>query len=239
MRVNELYGPVLQGEGVSIGTPVLFIRMAMCNLHCLWCDSSQTWNFEGTKFDHDYEKKVKMKDEVHDMTVEQVRSWINDTCIQQKVKRVVLSGGEPLLQQKELAELMRLSPVSFEIETNGTIMPSMDFDGLITQYNVSPKLQNSGNPLKLRYQAASLKFFAQSPKAYFKYVVNSEEDMREIIEHIVELAIPHERILLMPLGHTQETQAKSLPVVEQLCLKYGFRLSPRLHVLMHDYQRKI
>jgi organic radical activating enzyme len=70
-------------------------------------------------------------------------------------KNIILTGGEPMMQQERLSDLMALLKelirgVRFETETNGTISPTPEFDALIDQYNVSPKLSNSNNPKKLR-----------------------------------------------------------------------------------------
>jgi organic radical activating enzyme len=43
----------LQGEGVSVGLPAVFIRASRCNLHCVWCDTDHTWNFTGTPWPHE------------------------------------------------------------------------------------------------------------------------------------------------------------------------------------------
>ena len=66
IRVNEIFGPTIQGEGSTVGKPCFFLRVAGCNLHCGWCDTYYTWNYEGTTFsnEHEFGEKVKMDDEV-------------------------------------------------------------------------------------------------------------------------------------------------------------------------------
>jgi 7-carboxy-7-deazaguanine synthase len=239
LRVNEMYGPVLQGEGPSLGTPVLFVRLAGCNLHCRWCDTPYTWNYEGTTFDvpHDFAPKSKMAEEVHEKDPEEVARWIAE----KGVRRVVFSGGEPMIQQKAMAEAMGLcaESVEFEVETNGTFVPDAATDAQVDQYNVSPKLAHSGNATILRRNPKALAWFAESAKAYFKFVVSSEEDMPEVLRMIDEFRIPLKRALLMPKGHTKEEQDRNKRTVYGLCLKHGLRYTPRLHIDLFGSERGI
>lgn len=225
----------LQGEGLSIGTPAIFLRTAGCNLHCFWCDTDYTWNWEGTSFTHrrdddpTYHKFNKSE--------RSLKISVEDCCseiLQHPCSRMVLTGGEPLLQQKELTNLMKTLNLtrSFqsEVETNGTIVPTPDFDAQIVQYNVSPKLENSQNPKSLRCNEEALRWFAQSPKASFKFVLSDPSDVEEILELVAEFNIPKSRVLWMPEGGTVEQLNKNAVWLTELCQKHGIRFSDRLHI---------
>lgn len=101
MKVAEIFRS-LQGEGIHQGKPCLFIRLAGCNLHCRWCDTSYAQN-------GGIEMSV-------DSILEHARS-LNSSY-------VCITGGEPLLQADELEQLLvslSLKGAAIDIETNGTI----------------------------------------------------------------------------------------------------------------------
>ena len=179
--MNEIFGPTIQGEGKSAGQDVVFLRLAMCNLHCIWCDTPHTWNWEGTKFAHpekfDQEKEVHLEDA--QSIVEVLENLALDT-----IRTVIVSGGEPLLQQKALVPLFEElweKQWWIEVETNGTVTPSADMLMLVDQFNVSPKLSNSEDPFKLRWKKKALAVLAKSWKTNFKFVVESPKDIPEIL----------------------------------------------------------
>ena len=140
-----------------------------------------------------------------------------------------------MMQQAALTELMlALRAISadyrFETETNGTLSPTPAFDAQIDQYNVSPKLENSGNPKRLREKPAAFRFFAQSPKANFKFVLSDEKDLPEVLELANTYSITPEKTWLMPEGNTPSTLAKRRKWLVEICKKYGFHYSDRLHI---------
>ncbi|HLE24068.1 MAG TPA: radical SAM protein, partial [Thermodesulfobacteriota bacterium] len=101
MKISEIFFSI-QGEGVEIGLPTVFVRLFACDLRCTWCDSM--YAVEGTDF--------------KEMAIEDVRAEIE----RYSCKRVCFTGGEPLIQQKELEILAKdLVHYGYEIilETSG------------------------------------------------------------------------------------------------------------------------
>lgn len=238
MFVNEIYGPTIQGEGKSAGREVIFVRLAGCNLACFWCDTPYTWNWQGTKFAH--KDKFEKAKEVHEMTVGDIFKQVKR--LSKDVKAIVISGGEPMLQQTELTQLLAVLKANdywVEIETNGTIAPTKEFFDLIDQINCSPKLPTSGvdNPEKKRIIKKALIALAASSKVNFKFVVTGIDDIFEI--SLLHKQFYFRDVYLMPEGRTAAEQRERMGLVQQLCQKYSFKFSPRLHVLKWDTQRKV
>ena len=96
MKVNEIFYS-LQGEGAHTGTPAIFIRFASCNLRCPFCDT----NF----------------DKYNELS----KSAILDAIKEYPAQLVVLTGGEPTLQDlAPLIDDLHKAGKFVAIETNGT-----------------------------------------------------------------------------------------------------------------------
>lgn len=242
LRVNEIF-TTFQGEGVSIGRPVTFLRLAMCNLQCRWCDTWYTWNFgKGDGAEERFgSKTVKRENEVHHMYVEDVAKKL----LELKTKNLVISGGEPMIQQEQLIALFDVIRDTWpyyphiEVETNGTLPLINDFDAWINQINCSPKLASSGNALAARLKPSVLRAYKETDKAFFKFVITNEDDVAEVLDMREAIGIPHERIYLMPQGKTKAEQEAWQGRVAQIAQENGFNFSPRLHILLYDSQRAI
>jgi organic radical activating enzyme len=235
----------LQGEGVSVGAPAVFVRLSLCNLHCVWCDTDHTWNFEGTPWKHEKDgvagyAKHRKEDVIVTMSADEVAEIVRGFGC----RRVVLTGGEPLLQEAGLVGLMEAlrgegGEWFFEIETNGTVMPGAGFLGLIGQMNVSPKLANSGMSEDLRLKPTVLTGLAATGKAWFKFVVRDERDISEIRVLLDRAEIPGNRVILMSEGRTVEALDKTAAWLAERCRDLGFRFSDRLHVRLWGDRRGV
>jgi 7-cyano-7-deazaguanosine (preQ0) biosynthesis protein QueE len=216
----------LQGEGVTIGTPTVFLRLAMCNLTCGWCDTKYTWDWE--HFDY--------KTEVVSLDTDVVR----DTVLAFDCPHLVITGGEPLLQQAELAPLisqLKEKGFYFEVETNGTIVPIPELTRDIDQWNVSPKLATSDNPVDRREIPCALESFREMPGAHFKFVVVEPRDVDEVCGLRDRYRLPPDRIILLPEGTTVNAVQARSQWVSEACVREGFRFSTRLHILLWGDKR--
>ncbi|MGQ0659328.1 7-carboxy-7-deazaguanine synthase QueE, partial [Sphingosinicella sp.] len=159
----------IQGEGVNAGQIRTFVRLSGCNLHCVWCDTPYTWNWQGTKWPHERAPKYDQAAETIEMEVEAVAA----AALALPAEGVVITGGEPLAQMVgliALAERLKQDGRLVEIETNGSIPPDPRLVELVDLFMVSPKLAHSGNAPALALRATPLAAFAALESAIFKFV---------------------------------------------------------------------
>lgn len=250
MKISEIFYSI-QGEGVNSGTPSVFLRLGMCNLHCWWCDTKYTWLFTEKLYDHvlkDMKRLGKQipsdtrvynqKKEIKEMTSEQVYEQIT----KYPTKHLVLTGGEPTLYHldKELNKLLeRLHNKGWytEIETNGTIIPNDVFVNLIDQWNISPKLNSSGNEQKIREKPEVYNFYSRLPNAYFKFVIESKEDLTEVLRLIEQYKLSKDKIILMPQATKSYTLKQKSKSLLEICKENGFRFSSRLQIGILEGER--
>ena len=222
--VKELWYTI-QGEGPWAGKPAVFLRLAGCNLRCFFCDTDFSG---GTHY--------KLQDLVNE---------ISTICAHNNCHNVVITGGEPLLQELGLLftadELVHLL---FQIETAGTVWPdSMRDEDVEDQLLderilivVSPKTPNL-HPKVIEYAHA------------FKYIV-AEGETSEID------GLPNKSTQLPTKGNSSQIYRASLhdfrnsiyiqpcdvPNYEQsaanavhaahIVMQYGYRLSLQMHKIV-------
>eukprot|EP00871_Galdieria_phlegrea_P000818 jgi/Galph1/1737/GphlegSOOS_G403.1 len=250
LKVSEIFVS-LQGEGPFIGRPSVFLRLALCNLECAYCDTKYTWLFDEKK-KQKVSQRIREKQrsqfdltvfdkstEVRKLTVQDVQETIYNLA-EQQVRSLVLTGGEPLLQKTGLAELVPgwlEKGFQIEVETNGTIKPSvLPWEEI--HFNVSPKLSNSFQPFENRIRPAVLKEFL-TRKAIFKFVISQEKDITEVKNLVEMVNIPKNRVYLMPESTNVEILQSRGKWLATECVKNGFHYSHRLHISLWGNRRGI
>ncbi|MEA3263741.1 MAG: 7-carboxy-7-deazaguanine synthase QueE [Pseudomonadota bacterium] len=224
----------LQGEGASMGRPVAFVRLSRCNLACTWCDTAYTWRFEGDNRPH--RDGLAFERKANQVVLDEADVAARIMALGQD--RLVITGGEPLLQGAALARMVALlEGMSVEIETNGTVTPHPALDPLVSQYNVSPKLKHSGNPVDSAQIPERFAEWIQKPQAWFKFVVATPDDVAEVLELIETHRLPRERTFVMPEGTDSETLRTRERWLAPLALQHGLRLSDRMHIHLYGDTR--
>lgn len=224
--INETFGPTFQGEGPSAGRHARFIRFSGCHLSCSWCDTPQT--HDSSRFDLDAERRI--------VPVSELLSWLSDT----PPGLVVITGGEPLLQPRALAQLVhqirsRRLATDIEIETSGTVAPTPTLTAAITRWNVSPKLAHSGLHPHQRIRPAVLREFASTGKAIWKFVAQEPEDLDEVGDLASAYAL--DPVWVMPEGTDSATVLNRMRRLAEPVLERGWNLTSRLHTLLWENAR--
>lgn len=224
----------LQGEGITMGCAALFLRLHHCNLSCTWCDTRYTWDNALEEY-HSGSAEVSVP-----VLAGRLKSAWDRGCINKTLsRRLVITGGEPLMQLKGLDELVdSLEGWVNEVETNGTIMPSPVLLERC-QFNCSPKLSHSGVSAGKRIKASVIKAILNA-NSQFKFVVQGPEDIGEAERDFIKpFDIPADRVIIMAQGVTQEQICDiSGKVVERVKLS-GYRLLPRLQVSLWGARRRV
>lgn len=229
LSVDEIFYSI-QGEGPAIGQPSVFLRLADCNLKCSWCDTD-------AKTDS---KKYVSVNKI-EITFEEVNQAIIELDAHPNA-RLIITGGEPLVQQKQIMEYIYEYPDDFtyiDIETNGTIKPSDEFVSLINYFSVSTKLENSDNPLKMRERPNAYKYWVELinccedniAEPFFKFVVCSDKDLEEIQRLQKTYDIPSKSIYLMPEATTVQEMCDKGDWIAKICMEYGYNMTTRMQLL--------
>jgi organic radical activating enzyme len=229
LRIAEVFGPTIQGEGPSTGRRAMFVRLSGCNLDCRWCDTPYTWDWtgkNGTAFDRDTES---FSCDVDHLAV---------SVLEAGVALVVITGGEPLVQRSGLIRLcaqLAAGGAHVEVETNGTIALPDPVDGVT--YNVSPKLAHSGVDPAKAIRPAVLHQLADRPDAILKFVCADAADITEAADLVEAVGVPLDRAWVMPEGRSAADVHARLAALADPTIDAGMNLSPRLHVTCWEDER--
>lgn len=218
----------IQGEGINTGKPAIFLRLGLCNLACTWCDTKYTWDWE----------QYDVKEQIMEMPLKEVEQEISG----HHCSYLVITGGEPMIQQRELIpllECLKNQESYIEIETNATILPEPEVVKLIDHWSLSPKLRNSGNPPSLREVPECYQFFGDLPSTHFKYVIRDEDDLIEVQGIAQKYNLPAERIILMPEAKDEETLVERSRWLAEVCKNQEYLFSTRLQIMLWGNKRGV
>lgn len=153
MKVSEIFYSI-EGEGIEIGRPEIFVRLSGCNLRCAWCDTKYAW-------------KNGKEMSIEEM-IEEIKKY---PC-----KSVSITGGEPLLQKKEVLELVRkLKNLGYwiQINTNGTIFDEKIFK-LVDLISMDCKCPSSKMKSNMEVLKKTKEKF--NSKTQFKFIISDRKD---------------------------------------------------------------
>ncbi|MGC8793074.1 MAG: 7-carboxy-7-deazaguanine synthase QueE [Bryobacteraceae bacterium] len=227
MKIAEIFYSI-QGEGILLGTPSVFIRVSGCNLRCVWCDTPYaSWAPEG-------------EDWPLDRILAEVRRY--------PARHVVVTGGEPMIMpgMVELTRELARERRHITIETAGTAYQPVSCDLM----SISPKLANSTprdraggrwamQHERLRIQPNVLRRLMREYDYQLKFVVASPEDVEEIRSLVSLLQADPARVLLMPEGVEAELLRGRARWIVEICKQEGFRYTPRLQIEIWGGQRGV
>jgi 7-carboxy-7-deazaguanine synthase len=215
MIINEIFYS-LQGEGSLVGVPSVFVRLAGCPLRCTWCDTKYAWGASAGE----------------DMSIEAVKAKV----LAFEVRHVVVTGGEPLVNDELIALIDAIGDPSLHItiETSGIEYVA----GLACDLmSISPKLSNSAPADAAdtdeveRLNIDAMQRLIDEYDYQIKFVVDAPADLDEIAAVIAKLKnVNPYKIMLMPQASTKIEYVKKLPMVAEIAKNTGFTLSPRLQV---------
>ncbi|MHC5075660.1 MAG: 7-carboxy-7-deazaguanine synthase QueE [Planctomycetota bacterium] len=230
MKISEIFYSI-QGEGFLAGTPSIFIRVADCPLNCRWCDTRYAF------------EEADAKDYSIEQIIKKIQQW---DC-----HHVVITGGEPMInpdlsRRTELPNLVQAVKELnkyITIETIGiAFIPEMPCDLM----SISPKLSNSipndSDTATFHDQArldlAILRVLLDEYDYQLKFVVDSKDDLSEILETIQKVGnVDSKRVMLMPQAKTRQEFIQKAPMVAELCKKTGYTFSPRLQIVLWNTSR--
>ena len=226
MHVIEIYQSK-QGEGIWTGQDSVFVRFLGCHLHCRFCDTPY----------------ARSGDEGIKLTIDEIIGRV----LLHSAPHVVLTGGEPMMQPTiaELTKLLKEFDRQITIETSGTVYQPVICDLM----SISPKLRNT-IPLdadistiqehdRNRWKPEAMRQLIQRYNYQLKFVVDIEEDVREVEEYLLQLpGIMPNKVMQMPQATDAETMTQKAKWIEPYCDAKRYQYCPRMQLIWYGNKRR-
>jgi len=212
-RLIEVFSAI-QGEGLNVGTRQLFIRFALCDLRCHFCDSAHTWNAPTTCR---IEQNPGLRDfKIHSnpISLPILMEWVEQQNIPCLHDSISLTGGEPLLHASFLAlflpKVRSLTGLPIYLETGGhrpeqlaMILPYLDSVGMdlkLPSVSGESHWQEHAEFLQLCYDA--------NLEVFIKIIVSDKTDQTELERSalLVAAVSPNIPVFLQPVTPLSASQ---------------------------------
>lgn len=232
IRISEIFGPTIQGEGALIGQPTVFVRTGGCDYRCTWCD---TMHAVDSKFRDTWKPTIAqdIMDEVEKLSGG-------------KPIMITLSGGNPAIQPLgSLIELGKKIGYRFALETQGSI--SSDWFQQLDILTLSPKPPSSNMETNWSKLDECLLAANNKPDIAIKIPVLDDEDYDYARD--VAKRYPDYPLYLQPVNETpDESDANQQALLERMRWLtdkvtqdqwYDATILPQLHVLLWGHKKGV
>lgn len=203
LRVHSIFRSI-QGEGLLMGLPMIFVRLTGCPLRCKWCDTADARSSPGKE-----------------MSVEQVMREIENS----KLRYVCLTGGEPLAQRESVTLMNKLVDNDYfiQLETSGALSLEEVPCSESVMISMDIKCPSSGEHEKMDF--SNIELLSQYDQ--LKFVIADEKDY-EYAKQIMNRYEIKAAVIMTPVGGTDLKFLAEKVIKDRLQV----RVMPQLHKLI-------
>lgn len=210
LNISEIFYS-LQGETSFAGLPCIFIRLAECNLRCSYCD---------TKFAYETN---------YTSTIEEIILKIQEFL---PVKLVMITGGEPLLQENayNLLDLLLENNYKILLETNGSIL----LDRVPAKVIKIVDFKTPSSQMSERMNWENINHILSEDE--IKFVIKDKDDFRWSLEKIRKFNLENRNILFSPVHDKLEAKELAQWILNS---KKNFKLQIQLQKYLWGNKRGV
>ncbi len=201
MRICEIFKSI-QGEGLTMGVPTVFVRAVGCNLRCSWCDT--TYSMSGGE----------------EMSIPEIMDRVG-TC-----KTVCVTGGEPMLQEDilDLLDALLGAGKKVVLETNGSVDLKCLPDNPLLMISMDIKCPSSG--MQDRMLASNVPLLKK--KDQLKFIIKDQADFDYAVQYLKDHPADT-NVIFGPVGGTDKLQWLVESVLDN---DVDARVLPQLHKII-------
>jgi len=209
MKVNEIFYSI-QGEGILVGVPSIFLRLSGCNLRCSFCD---------TKYSYIQGKEMSIQ-------------AILDKIMKFGCTNICITGGEPLFQKNAVKLIETLLQKNYKLclETNGSISIKKLVGKKSLIISMDIKCPSSGS-----HDQMSMKNISYlSEKDQLKFIIKNKKDY-DYAKKILKRYNPSCTVFFQPVWGTNPKKLASWILNDRLSV----RLALQLHKIIWEEKRGV